>query len=186
MHARLLAGGPHWAQELEGSYIPRRDMRRHYPQHAPHLHLERGSSILVADQSDDDWVIHRHVLREQGVVLAGPQAHELIDPVTPDELRGALLSLMRCWWTPMTSDPARLMPLDYRCYAVQTMCRMLYTLKFSTVVPKRIAAQWAKEELDSCWSPLIDWSFLWPRAEQPGTLQETCELIRFVREYCAL
>lgn len=184
MHTRLLADGSHWARELEGSYIPRSDIRRHNPQHAPHLHLERGSSVLVADQSDDDWVIHRHVLREQGVVFAGPPASDLIDPVAPEELRGALLSLLRNWWTPMITDPARLIPLDYRCYAVQTMCRMLYTLRFNAVVPKRVAAQWAKTEFDSRWSPLIDWSFQWPREEQPGTLEETCELITYVSEYC--
>jgi hypothetical protein len=32
------------------------------------------------------WVIHRHMLREHGVVLAGPPPHTLIDPVQPDEL----------------------------------------------------------------------------------------------------
>lgn len=184
MHASLLADGSHWAQELEGSYIPLCDIRRHNPQHAPHPHLERGCSALVADQSDDDWVIHRHVLCEQGVVLAGPPARELIDPVAPEELRSALLSLMRCWWTPMITDPARLHDLGYRCYAVQTMCRMLYTLQFNAVVPKQAAAQWAKEQLDSRWSPLIDWSFLWPRKEQEGMLDATCDLIRCLSEYC--
>jgi hypothetical protein len=184
MHARLLARGSHWAQELEGSYIPQSDIRRHDPQHAPHPHLERGSRELVPDQSDDDWVIHRRVLREQGVVLAGPETAGLIDPVSPAELRRALQDLMRCWWTPMIADPARLLDLGYRSYAIQTMCRMLYTLKFDTIVPKPVAAQWVKSELDARWAPLIDWSFQWPQAEQPGTLEQTCELIRLVSEHC--
>jgi predicted nucleotidyltransferase len=186
LHARLSAGGSHWARELEGSYIPVPDIRHHDPQHAVHLHLERGEGQLTFERHDSDWVIHRHVLWEQGVVLAGPPACELIDPVSPADMRRALLDLMRGWWTPMIEDPSRLYPLGYRCYAIQTMCRVLYTLKFNTIVPKPVAAQWARAELGSRWSPLIDWSFSWPRVEQPDSLTETRELIRCVSEHCKL
>lgn len=184
MHVSLLADGSPWAQELEGVYIPRSDIRRHDPHQAPHLQLERGSRELVTDKSYCDWIIHRRVLREQGAALAGPPAHELIDPVSTSELRQALQELIAEWWAPMIDDTSRLEHLGYRCYAVQTMCRVLYTLKFDTIVPKTAAAQWAKAELDSRWSPLIDWSFQWPRVEQLGTLEQTCELIRLVSEYC--
>lgn len=184
MHANLLAGGSPWVQELEGSYIPQDDIRRHDPQHAWHLHLERGSRQLVADRSDCDWVIHRRVLREQGVALAGPPAHELIDPVTPAELRQALQELLASWWAPMIKDNSRLQHLGYRCYAVQTMCRVLYTLKFDAIVPKLVAAHWAKTELDRRWSPLIDWSLAWPREERQWTLAQTCEMIRYMSELC--
>jgi predicted nucleotidyltransferase len=184
LHARLLSRHPRWAGELEGSYIPADEARRYDPQRSVHLHLERGAGRLVAEQHDTDWIIQRHVLHEHGVALAGPPARELIDPVAPADLRQALVALMRGWWAPMVHDTARLQPLDYRCYAVQTMCRMLYTLEHGTIVPKRAAAQWATAALDASWSALIDWSFTWPRVERPGTLAETCALIKYVGEYC--
>ena len=186
LHASLLSRHPRWAGELEGSYIPADEARRYDPRRSVHLHLERGAGRLVAEQHDTDWIIQRHVLHEHGVALAGPPANELIDAVTPLELRRALLELMRGWWAPMAHDTARLQHLGYRCYAVQTMCRMLYTLQHGAIAPKPVAAQWAKAQLDARWSPLIDWSFRWPRVEQPGTLEQTRALIDYVSEYCKL
>ena len=37
--------------------------------------------------SHDDTVVVRWLLREHGVVVAGPDPHELVDPITADELR---------------------------------------------------------------------------------------------------
>jgi hypothetical protein len=36
----------------------------------------------------------------------------------------------------------------YRCYAVLTMSRMLYTLHHGEIASKRVAARWAQEVLD--------------------------------------
>jgi hypothetical protein len=38
------------------------------------------------------------MLREHGVVLAGPPPRTLIDPVPPSELREAVLGILREWW----------------------------------------------------------------------------------------
>ena len=79
MHARLATGPSKWARELEVSYIPRRALRRFDPDDNCHLCIQRGSDQLVTEEHDRDWVIHRHVIREHGATLAGP------DPCT---LRG--------------------------------------------------------------------------------------------------
>jgi hypothetical protein len=39
-------------------------------------------------------VIHRHVVREHGVALAGPDPRTLIDPVDARDLRAAVVSLV--------------------------------------------------------------------------------------------
>src|SRR2546427_11235358 len=64
------------------------------------------------------WIIHRHMLREHGVVLAGPAPRTLIDPVQPSELREAVLGILREWWMPMLVDGPLLQNGFYRCYAV--------------------------------------------------------------------
>ena len=48
----------------------------------------------MVHQESGYWPIHRHILREQGVVLAGPPPRTLIDPVQPDELREAVRGIL--------------------------------------------------------------------------------------------
>jgi predicted nucleotidyltransferase len=85
MHERIAGGVSKWASELEGSYISQRALR-HDRRPAAHPYIDRGSSLAMVHPENGYWVIHRHMLREHGVVLAGPPPHTLIDPVQPDEL----------------------------------------------------------------------------------------------------
>jgi len=53
------------------------------PFRLPRLHpgiTQRGSDQLIAEEHDRGWVIHRHVVREHGAALAGPDPRTLIDP----------------------------------------------------------------------------------------------------------
>jgi hypothetical protein len=127
------------------------------------------------------WVIHRHVLRERGVALAGPSPSTLIDPVGPDELREAVRGMLREWWAPMLTDGPLLRHDLYRCYAVLTMCRMLYTMRHGTIVTKPVAARWAQDALDGRWIPLIRQALAWSRDRSPD-LEETLALIRLTCE----
>jgi len=81
MHARLATGTSKWARELEVSYIPRRALRRFDPDNNFHPCIQRGSDQLLTEEHDRAWVIHRHVVRERGVALVGPDPRTLIDPV---------------------------------------------------------------------------------------------------------
>ena len=71
MHGRIFDSGPEWAKHLEGSYFPRAILRTkdHVGQRL--WYLDNGSRQLV--RSDHCNQIHvRWILREKGVVLAGP------------------------------------------------------------------------------------------------------------------
>ncbi|HKZ82363.1 MAG TPA: aminoglycoside adenylyltransferase domain-containing protein [Anaerolineae bacterium] len=181
MHVRIAAGGSTWAAELEGSYIPQRALRRYDPAQARHPHMDMGGDLRV-EQHDSDWVIQRHILREHGVVLAGPAPHTLIDPVVPDELRQAVLDTLRGWWAPMLDDPARLHSPRYQVYAVLTMCRMIYTLRHGTVVSKSVAARWAQDTLGGRWTELIERASAWRNGMPFDHLSETLDLIRYTLE----
>jgi len=78
----------------------------------------------------------------------------------------------------MLAEPFRLEHLGYRYYAVQTMCRSLYTLESGTVVSKPVAARWAMAR-HAAWAPLIEASFAWPRIERPSSFDETLEFLRY-------
>lgn len=180
-HDRIAIGASKWARELEGSYISQRALRRdHRP--AAHPYIDRGSVLVMVQPESGYWVIHRHMLREHGVVLAGPLPQTLIDPVQPEELREAVRGILREWWMPMLIDGPLLQNSFYRCYAVLTMSRMLYTIRHGTIVTKPIAARWAQGALDTRWTPLIQHALAWSR-HVPPDLEETLAYIQHTCEY---
>ncbi len=181
MHARIYASGLPWATKLEGSYIPQNALRRYDPARACHPALRVDGSFDV-DHHASDWIIQRHVLREQAIVLAGPHPQTLIDPVTPEDLKRAALGILHEWWLPQLQDISRLRSPEYQAYAVLTMCRILYTLKHGTVVPKPVAALWARASLDGCWVPLIKAALAWRPDVQVDHLHGTLDFIRYTLE----
>jgi hypothetical protein len=178
LHARLGARHPRWGRELECSYIAR-DALRHAPRPGPHPHIERGQGGLQLVQPEAGyWVLHRWLLREHGVAVMGPAPPTLIDPVTPTQLREAVANVLREWWAPMLADPARLRSWGYRAYAVLTMCRMLYTLEYGTIVAKSVAAAWAHERVPPRWRSLIEAARAWSADTSPD-LDDTLALLRY-------
>jgi len=176
MHARLATGTSKWAREIEVSYIPRRALRRFDPDDNCHPCIQRGSDQLVTESHDRDWVIHRHVVREYGLALAGPDPRTLIDPVNTGDLRDAVVSMLHGWWTPAPACRRWLENPFYRSYSVLTMCRMRYTLQYGVVVSKPIAARWAQAELDARWTPLIQAALAWSSDIVP----DLGETLRFI------
>jgi hypothetical protein len=190
MHARIANSGLKWAAKLEGAYVPLDTLRRHDPSGSPCPCINEGRFYLATLGSD--WVIQRYTLREQGVVVAGPDLRNLIDPVQPDDLKRAVLGFLREWWAPMLRDPdPRLHGGEYQAYAILTMCRALYTLQQGTVVSKTVAARWAQETLGESWEGLIERALTWrrdtPSSGDGGALNidEVLDFIRCVLEQVA-
>jgi len=181
MHARIAASGLDWARRLEGGYIPQDGLQRYDPARACYPWLGMDGHFAV-EQFDHGWVIQLHVLREHGLVVAGPHPRTLIDPISCDDLRQAQQALLHEWWRPQLDDHTRLRSREYQAYAVLTMCRALYTLEHGTVVTKAEAAHWAQQTLPERWAALIGRALAWPRGQQPDALPETLELIRYTLE----
>ncbi len=183
MHASITASDSHWATELEGSYIPQAALRHYDPSNARHPNLERGrNERLKWEFHGGDWVIHLHILRERGIILAGPPPQTLIDPISPDDLRSAVIATLREWWAPMLGDTLRLQNRGYQSYAVLTMCRILYTLKFGAVASKRVAARWAQETLGERWSSLVDRAWVGrDHPDGPAVAEDVNKTVDFIR-----
>jgi len=187
MHARIATIDSWCATQLDGSYISQHALRRYDPANTVHPHIDRdvGESLRMM-QHDSDWIIQRHNLRERGLVVAGPAPHTLIDPILPRQLQQAVLDMLHGWFAPMIDDPAPLKTRGYQSYIVLTLCRMLYTLEFGTLVSKGVAAHWAQQILDERWIPLI--ARAWqgrqtPRLEsQVDDVNSTLKFIRYVVE----
>jgi Domain of unknown function (DUF4111) len=157
MHDQIAAIDSPWAIQLEGSYISQHALRRYDPAHATHPNIERGKGErLKMVHHDAAWVIHRYIVRERGIRLAGPPPHTLIDPVSPADLRYAMLSMLPEWAARILHEPEQLKYRGYQSYVVLSLCRVLATLHSGTVVSKLAAARWAQDTLGERWVPLIE------------------------------
>jgi hypothetical protein len=182
LHQRLYAQPTPWAQHLEGSYIPRRILRRPDPERRPLLYLDNGATEFTLDNHDNTAVV-RWSLREHGVVLAGPRLRELVDPVSADQLREDVrwaLNEWAAWLRSLDSISRRGLAV-----AVLSHCRMLHTLATGVVSSKRVAGEWALRELDREWAPLIRWSLddrpdPWAKVREQADPELVSRTLRFI------
>jgi Domain of unknown function (DUF4111) len=193
LHGRLHERDVPWAEHLEGSYAPREWIGRLDPAHRPFFYLDNGARELVWDDHCNTAVV-RWTLREHGIVLTGPPAAQLIDPVPAERLRAASLATagsLAGW--------ARESPDRYRAgdrlgfsrwkqpFLVLTLCRCLYTGEAGAVVSKRQAGEWALRRLDRRWAALIqsaldDRADPWQRVgrpAEPGVVDETIAFVDY-------
>lgn len=184
MHHRIWKNSSKWAKKLEGSYIPKREIKRHNPGNGPCPTVNEGRFYL--DKPGSDWVIQRHIVREQGVILAGPDPKTLIDPVNASDLRRAIRGVLYEWWFPMLEDPTWLREhgSEYHAYAILTMCRALYTLENGSIVSKSVAARWVQGKLGEDWSRVIDQALIAQKLDsgQYDLYRNALQLIRITKE----
>ena len=178
MHAILFASRIAWSQKLEGAYIPKNDLRRHDPAHAPIPWLGMDGHFAM-ETLGSDWIIQRWILREKGLVIIGPPLVDLIDPVYPDDLREAVRLSLREWWSPPFPSSQRFENSEYQVYAVLTMCRSLYMLEHGCVASKPEATRWAIHTLGEPWQTFITAASVWRPGMEFKRLNETVSLIRY-------
>lgn len=180
LHARFPDSDVGWAQHLEGSYVPKIALRRVSATRTPWLYVDNGSRVMERSDHDDTAVV-RWVLREHGVVLAGPEPAELVDQVTATQLRREVLGTMNEWAAQLRADEDGLDNAWKQPYVVTSYCRMLHTLAVGRVTSKVAALHWALGALDATWSSAIQhaldsrpdpWSRV-RRPADPGTVART-------------
>jgi hypothetical protein len=190
LHRTLYALPTSWAQHLEGSYIPRNALRRLDPDRRPFLYLDNGAAEFELDSHDNTAVV-RWSLREHGVVLAGPDPSELVDPITAEELRAEMrwaLGLWQTWFRSIDSISRRALAV-----AVLSHARILHTLAIGEVSSKRSAGEWALQAVDSDWAPLIRWALddrpdPWTKVREPADpalLRRTQQFIDYAARWAA-
>ena len=184
MHKQIAQMDSPWAIQLEAAYIPEDAIRRADPPNIRYPHLDRGHGEILHQMAPDrDWNIPRHILRERGIVIIGPDPKTLIDPVPPDELRQAVREGLPVWFTPILNDPSEISKRGDQSFFVLSICRMLYTLEHGEILSKQAAAEWALEHLDAKWKPLIERAFLGRQNPvqhaESEDIRKTLEMMRF-------
>jgi Domain of unknown function (DUF4111)/Nucleotidyltransferase domain len=188
LHQRFDHSASSWAARLDAVYIPQEVLREPSPTAAryPVLHWP---DLLMLDQLESGWPIQRYTLREYGVVVSGPAPRSLLDPVHPDDLRGASAAKVEDWRARAHGDPEWVAGLQVRrehTYVVMTLCRLLYTLDTGSVASKRMAARWAARTRASRWSELIERATTEPRdttAVPQDAVNDSLALLEYTYEH---
>jgi Domain of unknown function (DUF4111)/Nucleotidyltransferase domain len=148
-HTRFSAGDSPWTMRLEAVYIPQGDLRRPASATTAYPQVERDRPFFV-EPLEPGWSVQRYTLREHGVVIAGPESRELLDPVDPDAMRRDGAIIAHTWLDQAEHDPTWLdwaRPRPYFAFVVATLCRLLYTLETGRVASKPAAIRWAHRAL---------------------------------------
>ena len=177
MHEHIWQNGPEWSKKLEGTYIPKKSLYKYNASDPPRPHVNAEKFMFFSNEPY--WVIERHILRERGVVVAGPALLPMIAPVSPQELRSAIINGIIEGWTPRVNDGEWLTNPGYQPYIVLTCCRILYTLKYGTLKSKNTCARWAEKALGQKWRGLINQALVWSYGMPNGDITQTLEMMKY-------
>lgn len=190
LHRRVYALPSPWATHLEGSYFPLATLRRFDPASEPLWYLDNGSNTLEPSKHDDE-IVMRWVMRERGIVLAGPPPHTLIDPIQRGDFEQEIRATMRTWGADLFAQPEQMDNGWRQPFVVLSYCRMLHSLHTGSIESKLAGAEWAKTALDQRWMGLIERAWLARpdpstkvrQGAAPADIQPTFEFITYAIEW---
>jgi Domain of unknown function (DUF4111) len=185
LHDEIATRSGHWTHNLEGSYAPRADLETLVALDRQWLYVDRGWRELQwsthCNTEDERWV-----LRERGITLAGPAPRGFACEVPADALRNGMRPRIESFLPELFSWTSFDIAWSQR-YAVQTLCRMLYTLDTGEVTSKPASLDWAKHVLSPAWHDLIqqvrdDRAIAWDDPPRPGSVEATTAFAEYAKQ----
>lgn len=183
LHQNMRANGLPYTDNIEGDYIPLEAIRKYDPGNATYPHLGNDGHFAI-EHHESDEIIQLHVLREYGIAIYGPSPKTLIDEISADDIKKSSRLVLEEWWRPLLEDEV-LKISEYQAYAILTMCRALYTLRFGTVVSKQAAADWATTEYGARFAGCIQSSLDWEKGKEIDCYAQAKEMIAFTLNFSA-
>jgi hypothetical protein len=184
MHADLARANPEWDDRIEVIYISTQGLARCRTDTTTIAVISTGEPFHLVE-AGPDWILNWYPARETGVRLLGPPIDSLIPPIPSaeyiDQVRRSLVGFIDR--IPDDAPPA------WQAYAILTMCRGLYAIRFGERLSKRAAAAWAQQELPH-WADLIRRALGWRQRQRDSDEQDgaatVSETRRFVTQMAAL
>jgi hypothetical protein len=155
MHADLAQANPAWDDRIEVIYISAQGLARCRTATTTIAVISPGEPFHLV-QAGQDWILNWYPARQSGVRLLGPPIDSLIPPIPSaeyiDQVRRSLVGFTNR--IPGDATPGS------QAYAILTMCRGLYAIRFGERLSKRAAAAWAQHEFPQ-WADLIGRALGW-------------------------
>ena len=163
MHLELAASPFRYANELELIYLTRAAAWRWQPDET-HPTLSRGSGELTLKVQNQNWVLERWSVLRGGSASAlyGPPPETLIASVSLADMRQAVAQRLQDWlvFARQPNDP-NWGHRGHAAYSIETLCRMLHTLRTGTLESKAQSAAWALTTFPEPWRQLVAESPAW-------------------------
>lgn len=177
MHSELKKSDDKWTKKLEVSYMPIDALWMRDANNVKHPFTSSVSDFDIIEHGKD-WIINRWIIREKGVVVAGVAPKTLIAPISQQELKDAVKSIICNSWVKHINGADWMRPHKYQSFTVLTMCRALFAIEYGEIVSKPKAAQWAEKTLDKQWKSLILQSI---QSRDDSAITDMKETLRFLR-----
>jgi hypothetical protein len=184
-HAKIYEMGSYWGRHLEGAYFPRDILCNLESTDQDVWYLDNGSLTFVRS-THDNTLVNRWVLREHGLILAGPPPRTWIPPIPVEKLKAEARQTMHDWGKEIFQGSYPLNNRWAQTFAVLMYCRMLHTLAIGKVRSKPAGAAWAQATLDPIWVSLIDDAL----SARPGQYTKTShpadpEMVKLTKAFIA-
>jgi predicted nucleotidyltransferase len=178
MHRHIQTLPNRYAHQIELAYLPVAEINGFQPG-KQYVSLERGEPLRWK-QLRHNWIVEFWSVREHGVAIFGPEPRSLIEPIAMERVVGAIRLELSNWldWVETWGNPDWQTHAGEMRFAVETMCRALYTMERSSLCSKPAAVSWAQQHLAEPWPGLIAQSQKW----NSGSACEL-EVIRRVEEF---
>ena len=161
LHNKISTFDNPYARRIEIAYIDRHNLRKYQPGQK-HPTLGQGEELSWKVHGSN-WMLERWMLREHGQTLIGPDLKTLLDPVPPWDIKLAVVSRVVDWadWAHDEDDSDWKLPLSHKAYAIETMCRILYTANHGIIANKADSVDWALASIPKPWRELVNRSQKW-------------------------
>jgi len=142
-HQLLEARFPAWTGRIEIAYISTTALQTFRSHNSPIAVISPGEPFNIKE-AGIDWLINWYTIRNQSVVLVGPPPDGIIPEIRDVEFRESVRQQVGEWrdWVGYTQESR-----PYQAYTILTMCRALYAWDSGTQASKRVAAEWAMQQL---------------------------------------
>lgn len=198
VHTSFRNRGSRWVQHLEYSFFPLSKLRQHSSPYKNGKrddsegrrlwYFDNGSRTIERNDHDNTLVV-RWTLREKGITVLGPEPKTLIDPISANDLRKEIRETFG-WGYELLANSKPYENRFFQAFFVLNYIRMMQDLVEGKITSKKKAIEWAKKNLDSKWSDLIDYSWEQRKDENisihqpvdPKKYQETMKFVKYILE----
>jgi hypothetical protein len=182
-HARLAGASPEWDDRIEVDYVSARGLADCLTDTTTIARISPGEPLHLVE-AGRDFLLDWYPARQDSVTLLGPPLRSLIPPIPEAEYLEEVRRYVAGFVSRFDDDASP----GSQAYAILTMCRGLFAIRFGERLSKREAASRAKREFPR-WADLIDRALRWRDRQwdddQPGgsgTVAETRAFISDVKD----
>jgi hypothetical protein len=183
MHASIARAAPDWDDRVEVDYVSADGLAACRTATTRIARISPGEPLHLTD-AGRDFLLDWYPARQDGVALQGPPIDALIPEIPRAEYLEEVRAYLAGFATRFDDDASP----GSQAYAILTMCRGLYALRFGERPTKREAGHRAARAFPR-WADLIDRALRWRDQhwvdDQPdgsGTVAETRAFISDMRD----